>query len=99
MFYWIEPRPAARNAARNRFLQFAAAIFCMPLFLFPLQRAQGSRPPRLHLATSLPVRRIEFRIGKFGLPDFLDFNAWGTDSHLQFLNWTVDNNGAYGRPV
>jgi high affinity Mn2+ porin len=27
--------------------------------------------------------------------DFFDANSWGTDSHLQFLNWTVDNNGAY----
>ncbi len=48
-----------------------------------------------HLATSLPVRRIEFRIGKFDLADFFDLNTWGQDSHLQFLNWTVDNNGAY----
>jgi len=49
----------------------------------------------LDLATSLPARRIEFRFGKFGIPDFLDTNTWGTDSHLQFLNWTVDNDGAY----
>jgi high affinity Mn2+ porin len=50
---------------------------------------------QFHLATSLPARRIEFRIGKFGMADFFDLNTWGTDSHLQFLNWTVDNNGAY----
>lgn len=49
----------------------------------------------LHLATSLPVRRIEFRVGKFSLADFLDLNTWGSDSHLQFLNWTVDNDGAW----
>jgi len=49
----------------------------------------------LHLATSLPVRRIEIRVGKYGLPDFFDMNSWGSDSHLQFLNWTVDNNGAW----
>jgi high affinity Mn2+ porin len=48
-----------------------------------------------HLATSQPARRIEFRIGKFDLVDFFDFNSYGSDSHLQFLNWTVDNNGAY----
>jgi high affinity Mn2+ porin len=48
-----------------------------------------------HLATSVPARRIEFRIGKFDLADFFDVNTWGQDSHLQFLNWTVDNNGAY----
>ncbi len=48
-----------------------------------------------HLATSVPARRIEFRVGKFGMADFFDLNSWGSDSHLQFLNWTVDNNGAY----
>lgn len=47
------------------------------------------------LAKKLPVRRIEIRVGKFGLPDFLDQNSIGSDSHLQFMNWTVDNNGAY----
>jgi high affinity Mn2+ porin len=48
-----------------------------------------------HLATSVPARRIEFRVGKFDLADFFDLNTWGQDSHLQFLNWTVDNNGAW----
>jgi hypothetical protein len=47
------------------------------------------------LATSLPVRRIEFWVGRMGIPDFFDLNSVGTDSHLQFLNWTVDNNGAW----
>lgn len=50
---------------------------------------------QLHLATSLPARRLEFRVGKFSLPDFFDQNTWGSDSHLQFTNWTVDNNGAW----
>jgi hypothetical protein len=48
-----------------------------------------------NISTSLPVRRIEFLAGKFSMPDYFDQNSWGTDSHLQFLNWTVDNNGAY----
>jgi high affinity Mn2+ porin len=47
------------------------------------------------LATSLPARRIEIRVGKFSMVDFFDLNTDGSDSHLQFLNWTVDNNGAY----
>jgi hypothetical protein len=47
------------------------------------------------LATEVPARRIEFRAGKMTLPDFFDFNDVGTDSHLQFMNWTVDNNGAW----
>jgi len=29
------------------------------------------------------------------LPDYFDINTIGTDSHLQFLNWTADNNGAW----
>ncbi len=49
----------------------------------------------LDLATSLPSRRIEFRLGKFDLTDFFDTNIYGSDSNLQFLNWTVDSNGAY----
>ena len=48
-----------------------------------------------YLATRVPVRRLEFRFGKMGLNDFLDINDVGTDSHSQFMNWTVDNNGAY----
>jgi high affinity Mn2+ porin len=49
----------------------------------------------LHLATSVPARRLEFRFGKFDLVDFFDTNTYGSDSHLQFLNWTVDADGAY----
>lgn len=49
----------------------------------------------LSLATQLPARRLELRAGKFTLPDFFDLNSAASDSHLQFMNWTVDNNGAY----
>lgn len=56
--------------------------------------AEAERGP-LSLATEVPERRFEFRIGKMGLPDVFDLNSIGTDSHLQFLNWTVDNNGAW----
>lgn len=58
------------------------------------ERVASERGP-LALATSLPARRIEIRFGKFGMVDFFDLNSWGQDSHLQFMNWTVDNNGAY----
>jgi hypothetical protein len=47
------------------------------------------------LATQVPVRRLELRVGKLGLPDTFDLNSVGTDSHLQFMNWTSDNNGAW----
>jgi high affinity Mn2+ porin len=49
----------------------------------------------LSLFDELPRRRLEIRIGKFSMPDFFDANSVGTDTHLQFLNWTVDNNGAW----
>ncbi|MFY9527275.1 MAG: carbohydrate porin [Candidatus Acidiferrales bacterium] len=58
------------------------------------ERLAAERGP-FGLATSLPARRLEFRIGKFSLADFFDLNTGGSDSHLQFLNWTVDNNGMY----
>ena len=48
-----------------------------------------------YLATKVPVRRLELRFGKMGVNDFFDINDVGTDSHSQFMNWTVDNNGAY----
>jgi high affinity Mn2+ porin len=47
------------------------------------------------LATKVPERRLDLRFGKMSLPDFLDANGPGSDSHLQFLNWTADNNGAW----
>jgi len=47
------------------------------------------------LATQLPVRRLEIRAGKLSTADFFDVNSAGSDSHLQFMNWTVDNNGAF----
>jgi hypothetical protein len=47
------------------------------------------------LSTQVPERRFELHIGKMSLPDYLDINDIGSDSHLQFLNWTVDNNGAW----
>lgn len=49
----------------------------------------------LSLATEVPERRLEIVAGKFSLPDFFDVNAAGGDDHLQFMNWTVDNNGAW----
>jgi len=64
--------------------------------IIPLtQEREEADRDELHMATSLPVRRIEFRLGKFDLTDFFDLNTYGSDSHLQFLNWAVDANGAY----
>jgi high affinity Mn2+ porin len=59
------------------------------------QETTSQEPGPWALAHSVPLRRVEFRIGKMGLPDFFDLNGPGSDSHLQFMNWTVDNNGAW----
>jgi high affinity Mn2+ porin len=48
-----------------------------------------------NLFRELPERRLELRFGKFSLADFFDLNTFGTDTNLQFMNWAVDNNGAY----
>jgi high affinity Mn2+ porin len=49
----------------------------------------------LSLFDELPRRRLEIRFGKFSLPDFFDVNSAGSDTHFQFNNWTIDNNGAW----
>jgi high affinity Mn2+ porin len=59
------------------------------------EKTTEQAPGPFALAASVPVRRVEFRIGKMTLPDFFDVNSIGSDSHLQFMNWTVDNNGAW----
>ena len=58
------------------------------------EKVEAERSP-WYMATEVPVRRIELRFGKMGVNDFFDQNAVGTDSHYQFMNWTVDNNGAF----
>jgi len=49
----------------------------------------------LSLFDELPRRRLELRFGKFSMPDFLDQNSVGSDTHFQLMNWTADNNGAW----
>jgi hypothetical protein len=58
------------------------------------ETAPASRNP-LALFSAVPVRRLEIRFGKFGMVDFFDLNTFGSDTNFQFMNWTVDNNGAY----
>lgn len=64
--------------------------------IIPLSSLDAPSPRTPYsLFSRLPVRRLEIRFGKFGLADFFDLNTYGTDSNFQFMNWTVDNNGAY----
>jgi high affinity Mn2+ porin len=71
----------------------ARAIFRY-VFSFSQETEEADSGP-LGVLTSLPLRRLEFRAGKFALADFFDVNEVGSDSHLQFMNWTVVNNGAW----
>ena len=49
----------------------------------------------ISILSMLPERRFEVRVGKMSMADYFDVNSVGSDSHLQFLNWTAVNNGAY----
>jgi len=64
--------------------------------IIPLSHGEenSARTP-LSLFSKLPERRLELRFGKLGIADFFDLNNYGSDSNFQFMNWTVDNNGAY----
>jgi hypothetical protein len=64
--------------------------------IIPLShREENSARTAFSLFSKLPEKRLELRVGKFGIADFFDLNTYGSDSSFQFLNWTVDNNGAY----
>ena len=64
--------------------------------VFALSRDKiENRRNAFSLFEELPRRRLEFRIGKMSMPDFFDVNSVGSDTHFQFTNWTIDNNGAW----
>lgn len=65
-------------------------------WVLPLSQetTEATRNP-LSLFSTLPVRRLEFRIGRMSAVDFFDPNTVGSDSHTQFMNWAAVNNAAY----
>ncbi len=73
---------------------YAARYFIHETFPLTADRVE-EQPNPFYLQKSLPRKRIEFIMGKLGLVDFFDNNAVGSDPHLQFTNWAIDNNGAY----
>jgi high affinity Mn2+ porin len=58
------------------------------------ETTEATRNP-LALASIVPVRRLELRLGKMSTVDFFDLNSVGSDSHNQFMNWAAVNNGAF----
>jgi high affinity Mn2+ porin len=73
---------------------YVARVMLRQIIALSRATVEGTRN-QFALATRLPARRLELRAGKFSTVDFFDVNAVGSDSHLQFMNWTIDNNGAY----
>jgi high affinity Mn2+ porin len=64
--------------------------------IFPLSKQKvAAERTAYSLFRELPERRIELRFGKMSLADFFDINTYGSDTNFQFMNWAVDNNGAY----
>ncbi len=55
-------------------------------------------PNPFYLQPSIPRRRLEFTFGKMSLLDFFDVNGVGSDTHLQFTNLAIGNNGIYEVP-
>ena len=73
---------------------YVARAMLHHILAFSAKEEDAERGP-LSLATAQPERRLELRAGKMSLADYFDMNSVGSDSHLQFLNWTAVNNGAY----
>ena len=65
-------------------------------YALPLSKdtMEAARNP-MGLASRVPLRRLEFRLGKMSTVDFFDLNSAGSDSHMQFMNWATVNNGAF----
>jgi hypothetical protein len=82
-----------RNPSLSKAPYLSRAIFHKVFALSP-DSVENTRS-FLSLFEQLPRRRLEFRIGKFSMPDFFDINSVGSDTHFQFTNWTIDNNGAW----
>lgn len=85
------------DVVRNPSLSKAVYVARVMLHgIIPLSKetTEVTRNP-LSLASELPVRRLELRVGKMSTVDFFDLNTVGSDSHTQFMNWAADNDAAY----
>jgi high affinity Mn2+ porin len=73
---------------------YLARLFVDHYFGFDRENDTPGRGPVSMFGTA-PKHRLNVRVGKFSITDFFDTNAIGSDSHLQFMNWSIDQNGAY----
>jgi hypothetical protein len=89
--------PPNLDIVRNPLLSkapYAGRAMVHKIFALSKDKVENERN-FLSLFSELPRRRLEIRLGKFSMPDFFDVNSAGSDTHFQFMNWTVDNNGAW----
>lgn len=73
---------------------YLARLMIHHVFALSYEKNSADRGP-LSVFSELPARRLELRAGRFAITDFFDVNSVGSDSHLQFMNWSIDQNGAY----
>jgi hypothetical protein len=73
---------------------YLARVMVHKMFALSKERTEGERGPMSTFA-EVPVRRLDVRVGKYGTADFFDQNSVGSDSHMQFMNWSTAQNGAY----
>jgi len=87
--------PTDLDAVRNLDAKpYVARLWYREVIALSSESVKVDRTP-LSILTEMPVRRLDIHLGKFDMVDFLDLNSVANDDHLQFLNWTVVNNGAY----
>jgi len=87
--------PTNLDAVRNLDAKpYVARLWYRKVIALSSETVRVERTP-LSILTELPVRRLDIHLGKFDMVDFFDLNSVANDDHLQFLNWTVVNNGAY----
>ena len=87
--------PTNLDAVRNLDgMPYVARLWYRKVIPLSNETVSVERGP-LSILTTLPVRRLDIHLGKFDLADFFDLNSVANDSHMQFMNWTVVNNGAY----
>jgi hypothetical protein len=73
---------------------YLARVMVHQVIGFGHEKDEAASGP-LSTFSETPTHRLELRAGKFGITDFFDTNSVGSDSHLQFMNWAIDQNGAY----
>lgn len=82
-----------RNTTLSR-APYVARLMWHQIISLSEKTAASTRTP-FSLFPTLPMRRLELRLGKFSIVDFFDLNSYGSDTNFQFMNWAVDNNGTY----